>query len=115
MNLENRIQKMERQFPRGNKNFSRLFLCYYGAEPSEEEREIAIKKDLELHPHQPSTIIHAVPYDFKHELFTNCIRPPRRENWVLVEDRESGTITYGHNLYKLTEQYDKSVAEKWIK
>ncbi|MFC1912141.1 hypothetical protein ACFLXG_03190 [Chloroflexota bacterium] len=101
MSLKTRISKIEKKLPAKDNNNPVIvnFYCY-GAEPSEEEKEIALKKTIELNPNAASLGLSFLPYGFEH-----TIKPPRGEK---VEwDYQLGLGTLKRHVYKLTKKYKK--------
>ena len=98
MSLRARIGKIEKKLPKEDMSFTAL--SYHGAEPTEEEMEIALKYTDGI---DPPWIVMYVPYDFKHELESSQIT----ERWVMRVDEELGLYFDGEILFKLVEQYNK--------
>ena len=101
MSLKTRISKIEKKLPaKDNHKPVIVNFCCWGAEPSEEEEEIALKKTIELNPNAPSLGLSFLPYGFEHN-----IKPPRGEK---VEwDYKLGLGILGNSVYKLTKKYKK--------
>ena len=102
MSLKTRISKIEKKLPVKNNNNPVIVSFHFcGAEPSEKEKEIAMKKTIELNPNASSLSLEYLPYGFEHS-----IKPPRGEK---VEwDYQLGLGTHRNSVYKLTKKYKKS-------
>ena len=98
MSLKARIRKIEKNLPK--EDLSLTELSYHGAEPTEEEMELALKYTDGLNP--PWKVMY-VPYDFKQELESSEIT----ERWVMRCDEKLGLYYDGVILFKLVEQYNK--------
>ncbi|MFC1918223.1 hypothetical protein ACFLXH_06205 [Chloroflexota bacterium] len=98
MSLKARIRKIEKKLPK--EDWSLTELSYHGAEPTEEEIELALEYTGGFNP--PWKVMY-VPYDFKQELESSEITG----RWVMRCDEELGLYYDGDILFKLVKRYNK--------
>lgn len=98
MSLKARISRIENKLPEEDRTITEL--SYHGADPTEEEMDIAFKYLDDLGP--PWKVMY-VPHEFRHELEFSRIT----ERTVIRFDEELGLYYDGEILFKLVEEYDK--------
>ena len=98
MSLKARIKKIEKKLPK--EDWSLTEFRYHGAEPTEEERDLA----LDYPGMTPPWKIMYVPYDFEQDLFYSSEITDR---WIMTVDEKLGFYYDGEILFKLVKKYNK--------
>jgi hypothetical protein len=101
MSLKTRIGKIEKKLPNKDKEPTIFMICYDGVpKPTKEEKEIAIKKALEIDPDSMRILITFLPYGGEKMIIP---RPGEGVVW----DNKLGLGIRGKSVYKFVGERPK--------
>ena len=95
INRKRRIEKIERRIP-VEESYDKTLFCLHGAHPSEEEKEIGIRKAEESVDRKT---LFFIPYDCEHTI-------PSYRDRIIQKDSNLGIIIGENIIFKLVENYN---------